>query len=143
MKVLFSIFFSSCCIVVSAQGKSVSSKPSNAIVTSISKGKTLYINHCMACHQSDGSGVPNLNPPLSQTPGIKGSKTYLAQVVLQGSRGQVEIDGETFNNVMPPHAHLTDQQIANVLTYIRNDFGNKGSAVTPAEVKAIRKKAKL
>ncbi len=142
MKFLFSMAFSFCCLITFAQGKSVSSKRSNAIAISISKGKTVYINHCVACHQSDGSGVPNLNPPLSQTPGIKSSKAYLAQVVLQGSRGEVEIDGETFNNVMPPQAHLTDQQIADVLTYIRNDFGNKESAVTPADIKAARKKMK-
>jgi mono/diheme cytochrome c family protein len=63
-------------------------------------------------------------------------------MVLKGSRGQVEIDGETFHNTMPSQAHLTDQQIADVLTYIRNSFGNKASVVTPAEVRAVRAKTK-
>lgn len=54
----------------------------------------------------------------------------------------MEIDGETFHNNMPPMAHLTDQQIADVLSYVRNSFGNKASLVTTAEVKAERAKKK-
>ncbi len=106
------------------------------------RGKTVYTTFCLACHQADGSGVPNLNPPLIQTEGVKGNKTPLIEMVLKGSRGQVEIDGETFHNTMPAQAHLTDQQIADVLTYIRSNFGNKASAVSPAEVKAVRAKIK-
>ena len=63
-------------------------------------------------------------------------------MVLKGSRGKVEIDGETFHNTMPAQAHLTDQQIADVLTYIRNSFGNKASSVSEKEVKAAREKIK-
>lgn len=129
-------------IFAAAQGKTSTAKPSTALVASIAKGKVIYHTFCLACHQADGSGVPNLNPPLINTPNILGSKTYLIQTILNGSRGQVEIDGETYNNAMPPQTHLTDQQIADVLNYIRNSFGNKGSAVTPAEVKGIRNKSK-
>jgi mono/diheme cytochrome c family protein len=56
--------------------------------------------------------------------------------------GETEINGETYHNVMAPHSDLTDQQIADVLTYVRNSFGNKATAVTEAEVKAIRAKNK-
>jgi mono/diheme cytochrome c family protein len=114
----------------------------SSLKSSISRGQTVYTKYCLTCHQVDGSGVPNLNPPLIQTQWTLGSKTILIEQVLKGSNGKVEIDGETFHNTMPPLATLTDQQIADVLTYVRNNFGNKASAVTVAEVKAIRAKKK-
>ena len=109
---------------------------------SVTRGKAIYGANCLTCHQADGSGVGNLNPPLSGTQWITGSKTTLVQMILKGSKGKVEIDGETFHNTMPAQPHLTDQQIADVLTYVRNSFGNKASLVTPAEVKNIRAKTK-
>jgi len=83
-----------------------------------------------------------MNPPLIKTKWILGDRLRWVQVVLKGMTGEIDIDGETYHNVMAPHADLSDQQIADVLTYIRNNFGNKASAVTAAEVKAIRAKTK-
>jgi mono/diheme cytochrome c family protein len=114
----------------------------SGLQATLNRGKLVYGVNCLSCHQADGGGVGNLNPPLYNTDWITGNKSKLVQMVLKGSRGQVEIDGETFHNTMPAQAHLTDQQIADVLTYIRNSFGNKASVVTPAEVKAVRAKVK-
>jgi mono/diheme cytochrome c family protein len=114
----------------------------NTLKSSITRGQVVYAKFCLTCHQVDGSGVPNLNPPLIQTKWTLGSKTVLIEQVLKGSNGKIEIDGETFHNTMPPLAKLTNQQIADVLTYVRNNFGNKASIVTAAEVKAIRAKTK-
>jgi len=108
----------------------------------IARGQIVYSKICLTCHQADGAGVPNMNPPLIKTKWVLGSKTVLIKQVLKGSSGTVEIDGDTFHNTMPPQPQLTHQQIADVLTYIRNSFGNKASAVTPAEVKAVRAKTK-
>jgi mono/diheme cytochrome c family protein len=83
-----------------------------------------------------------MNPPVVQTSWVLGSKTVLIQQILKGSNGKVEIEGDKFHNTMPPQPHLTDQQIADVLTYVRNSFGNKASIVTPAEVKVVRSKTK-
>jgi mono/diheme cytochrome c family protein len=83
-----------------------------------------------------------MNPPIIKTSWVLGSKTVLIQQVLKGSANKVEIDGETFHNTMPAQAQLTDQQIADVLTFVRNSFGNKASIITPAEVKAVRAKTK-
>lgn len=113
-----------------------------AVQSSLRRGAAVYKTFCLSCHQSDGSGVPNLNPPLIQNEWVLGPKTRLIEQVLQGSHGKVEIDGETFHNTMPAMGHLTDQQIADVITYVRKSFGNNASAVTPAEVKSIRSKAK-
>lgn len=129
---------------VMAQSKKAAPKAaaSSAVAAAVTRGKTVYTNICLACHQADGTGVPNLNPPLIKTSWVLGSKPALVQLVLKGSQGKVEIDGEKFNNNMPSLSYLTDQEIADVLTYVRNSFGNKASIVTPVEVKAVRAKTK-
>jgi len=86
----------------------------------------------------DGGGVQNMNPPLIKTTYVLGDKSKIIKIVLNGFSEKVPIDGDIFNNVMPPQSTLTDQEIANVLTYVRNSFGNKASAVTVAEVKKGR-----
>jgi mono/diheme cytochrome c family protein len=118
------------------------SAPGPVLQASVTKGKVVYDTYCLPCHQADGSGVPTMNPPLIKTSWVLGSKTVLIQQVLKGSSNKVEIDGEKFHGVMPAQTQLTDEQIADVLTFVRNSFGNKASIVTPAEVKATRAKAK-
>lgn len=116
-------------------------KPKTAVVTSSSgDGKTVYLQNCLTCHQADGGGVPNMNPPLIKTDYVLGDKNRLIKIVLNGFNDRVEIEGEMYNNIMPALNHLTDKQIADVLTYVRNNFGNKASAITPAEVKKARGK---
>jgi mono/diheme cytochrome c family protein len=82
--------------------------------------------------------VQNLNAPLVKTDYVLGSKSRLINIILKGMKG-VDINGEKYSNVMPSHSFLNDTQIADVLTYIRNSFGNKASAVTVSEVAALRK----
>jgi mono/diheme cytochrome c family protein len=106
------------------------------------RGKKVYTQYCSPCHQTDGSGVPGLNPPLEKTPHVLGNKTALIKIILKGMNTHEEINGETYNNIMAPHNHLTDQQISDVLTYVRNSFGNKATAVTIADVKYVRSKTK-
>ena len=106
------------------------------------RGKKVYSQYCSPCHQADGSGVPGLNPPLEKTTHVLGNKSALIKIILKGLNTHEEINGETYNNVMAPHNHLTDQQISDVLTYVRNSFGNKASLVTIAEVKSVRSKTK-
>ncbi len=107
---------------------------------SIERGRQTYSQVCAACHQKDGGGVPRLNPPLIKTEYVLGHKTRLISIILKGLNQPIEIDDEEYTNPMPPQSHLTDQQIADVLTFVRNNFGNKASAVTTAEVKAVRAK---
>jgi mono/diheme cytochrome c family protein len=107
---------------------------------SMERGKKVYDLTCLACHQANGSGVPNLNPPLKQTKWVLGDKDTLIKILLNGMNEEIEIDGEYFSNTMPSQAALKDEQIADVLTYIRNSFGNKADAVTVEEVKKLRPK---
>ena len=125
-----------------AQKKPVAKAPAKKATAGIPaavllKGKSLYTQNCLSCHQADGGGVDGLNPPLNKTTWVLGDKTRLINVLLNGLQG-VDIDGEPYNNVMPAQDHLTDQQMADVLTFVRNSFGNKASAVTVGEVKAVR-----
>ena len=106
------------------------------------RGKKVYNAYCITCHQADGGGVPMLNPPLVKTSYVLGNKTKLIQVILKGMDTHEEIDGETYSNTMAPLNYLTDQQIADVLTYVRNSFGNKAPVVTPGDVKYVRAKTK-
>lgn len=105
-------------------------------------GEKVYKQYCISCHQADGGGVPNMNPPLINTTYVLGDKERLIKIVLKGLNENIEIDGETFTNPMPALSILKDQQIADVLTYVRNSFGNKASAVSASEVKAVRAKIK-
>ncbi|PJE46965.1 MAG: cytochrome C [Sediminibacterium sp.] len=125
------ILISTCSMAqTSAQGKS----------KQMLNGKKVYDIYCQACHQADGNGVPRLNPPLAGTVYVTGSKTRMIDIVLKGLSDPLEINGEEYNNPMAAHDFLTDQQIADVLTYIRNSFGNKAGVVTVAEVKKQRAK---
>jgi len=105
---------------------------------SMERGKKVYDLYCLSCHMPDGTGVPRLNPPLAKASWVLGDKKRIINVVLKGLDEQVEIDGEYYTNVMAPHDFLSNQEVADVLTYIRNSFGNKASPVSAAEVKSIR-----
>lgn len=109
---------------------------------SIIEGKKVFVKYCISCHQADGGGVPNMNPPLIQTSFVLGDKEKLIPIVLNGLKN-VDIEDRSYNNPMPALGSvLKDQQIADVLTYVRNSFGNKASGVTVAEVKAARSNKK-
>jgi mono/diheme cytochrome c family protein len=110
--------------------------------SSKARGKEVYTKYCLTCHQADGGGVPRMNPPLTQTEYVNGNKQRLIGIVLNGMNIPLEINGDSYENPMASHAFLKDQQIADVLTYVRSSFGNKSTAITAEEVKAVRAKNK-
>ena len=109
-----------------------------SLAASIANGKKVYMQNCITCHQADGKGVPTMNPPLINTTYVLGDKIKLIQIVLNGFNEDVLINGKSFSNSMTPHASLTDQEIADVLTYVRNSFTNKASQVSAKLVKNVR-----
>ena len=123
------------------QKKQASKVQQPSIKTSIAAGKLVYTQYCLSCHMADGGGVQNMNPPLIKTNYINGDKSKLVAVVLKGM-SQQEIEGETYTNIMASFNFLTDKEVADVLTYVRNSFGNKKPAVTATDVKNTRKKIK-
>jgi mono/diheme cytochrome c family protein len=113
------------------------------VAASAARGKTIYLQRCMVCHQADGGGVPKLNAPLDGSSAVNGTDVAkLIKYIVKGFADRVEIDGELYSNAMPAAADLTDQQIADVLTFIRNNWSNKAGSVTTLQVKQTRSKLK-
>ena len=83
-------------------------------------------------------GLPPVFPPLVESPLVTGDPSLPIKFVLPGLMGPVTVKGMTYNSMMPPVMGVTDQDVADVLTYVRQSFGNKASAVTVAQVKAVR-----
>lgn len=101
-------------------------------------GQQVYGQYCVVCHQQDGGGVPGAFPPLQETEWVNGEKDTLISIVLNGLQGEITVKGEKYNSVMTPHNFLSDDEVAAVLTYVRQSFGNKSSEVTAEEVAAVR-----
>lgn len=129
-----------CCNFSFAQSKHKgAAKPdSKYLLSAMTAGQKVYTQYCVTCHQADGYGIQNMNPPLIKTTYVLGDKTKLIQIVLNGFNEDVEINGQTYSNNMPAHDFLTDQEVADLLTYVRNSFTNKASAVKLAEVQKVR-----
>jgi len=101
-------------------------------------GAEIYTRYCATCHQGDGNGIENAFPPIRETEWANGDKGRLIRLVLYGMQGPIEVKGQSYNNVMTPHAFLTDEQVAAVLTYVRTNFGNDSDAVLADEVARVR-----
>jgi nitrite reductase (NO-forming) len=106
----------------------------------VDAGKALFAGTCATCHQANGEGLPGVFPPLAKSDYIAADPRRLPQVVLHGLTGPVTVNGTDYNSVMPPMTNLTDDEIANISTYVLNQWGNPGGRVTKAEVAAIRAK---
>jgi mono/diheme cytochrome c family protein len=105
------------------------------------KGKKIYETRCLACHQADGGGVPNMNAPLDAASNVVGNDiARLVRIIRYGYNERIALDGLYYSNAMTASPDLKDNEIADLLTYIRNSWSNKASAVTIAQVQAAKKK---
>jgi mono/diheme cytochrome c family protein len=103
------------------------------------QGENLYLKYCMACHQVDGSGAPGMYPPLINSPIVNsGNKKDFINVLLNGLKGPIEVHGKTYNQQMPKQDFLTDEELSLIINYVSSSFENKGSKITPADIKAQR-----
>lgn len=102
------------------------------------KGKLVFMHTCAVCHQPHGHGLPNVFPPLAGSDFLMADKARSMGIVLRGISGPIVVNGMKYDSVMPPAVQLTDEQVANVLTYVRNSWGNTGEAVSPDEVRLVR-----
>ncbi|MCC6165559.1 MAG: c-type cytochrome [Acidobacteria bacterium] len=101
-------------------------------------GGKLYATYCSSCHQPNGKGDGARYPPLAHTSRVRGDKGALIDVVLHGLQGPTTVAGVAYNGVMPPHAFLSDDDVAHLLTYIRRSFGNLARPVEAADVAEVR-----
>ncbi|MGH6785032.1 MAG: c-type cytochrome, partial [Sphingomicrobium sp.] len=104
----------------------------------IAAGKALYNGTCSTCHQGNGAGLADVFPPLAKSDYLMKDKERSIGVVLNGLSGKVTVNGKDYNSVMPPMSQLTNDEIANILTYVMNEWGNSGPPVTPGEVAKVR-----
>jgi nitrite reductase (NO-forming) len=104
----------------------------------MSRGKAVFMGTCSTCHQLSGQGLPSVFPPLAKSDFLMADPTRSIHIVLTGLSGEVVVNGREYNNVMPSLAHFTDHEIADVLTFVRNSFGNQGAPIAPEQVAAVR-----
>lgn len=100
-------------------------------------GKAIFTANCAACHMPEGQGVPKAFPPLAKSDFLNADTNRAIDVVLHGLKGEVTVNGETYNSVMPTLG-LNDEAVANVLTYVYSQWGNNGTEVTPDQVNKVR-----
>ena len=104
----------------------------------IAAGEALFAGTCSVCHQADGSGLATVFPPLAGADFLLADSTRAIDVVLNGLVGPVTVNGERYDSVMPPMSQLNDDEIANIVTYALNSWGNDGGRVTREEVAEVR-----
>jgi mono/diheme cytochrome c family protein len=120
-------------------------KHPDPILDNVDRGKAVdasavYNMYCRACHQANGGGDGTRFPPLAGSEWVSGDKTRLIRVVLNGLQGPIEVKGVPYSEIMPAHgSFMSDEQVAEVLTYVRGNFGNTSGPVTKEEVATVRK----
>jgi mono/diheme cytochrome c family protein len=130
-RILLSVFFVSFVALYAAA-------QSDNLAESIKKGKEVYTLNCQSCHMEKGEGLEGAFPPLAKTTYLKDAKKIIG-IILNGQTGEITVNGKKYDSAMPGQNYLSDEQIADVLNYVRNNWGNKYPLVTPAQVKAERK----
>ena len=114
------------------------SGPEDEKTASISRGEEVYIYYCQKCHMSDGKGVENLYPPLASSDYLFNNVNQSIQVVILGSDKDIVVQGKTHDMDMEP-SYLTDEEIADVMNYILNSWGNTYEGIiTEENVAALR-----
>jgi mono/diheme cytochrome c family protein len=101
-------------------------------------GQRLYARHCLSCHQADGRGVRNMQPAIAGGTWVQGDVRALALFVMSGGFDSASRKDSDMGNVMPAFRQLSDAELAELLTYVRQKFGNGASAVSAAEVAEAR-----
>ncbi len=110
-----------------------------SLAEQVAAGKALYAGTCSVCHQDSGAGLGGVFPPLAKSDYLTGhSDEEVIQVVLNGLTGPVKVNGQDYNSVMPPMSQLTDDEIANILTYVHASWENPGKQISKADVAKVR-----
>ncbi len=104
----------------------------------VAAGGALFNGTCSVCHQSNGAGLPEVFPPLAKSDFLLADRKRAIGVVINGLTGPVTVNGRSFNSVMPPMSQLNDDEVANILTYVLNSWGNSGGRVSIQEVAQVR-----
>ncbi len=104
---------------------------------SIANGRLVYMRTCFLCHQLNGQGLPHVYPPLANSDFFLSDTTRAIRILCEGLSGEIIVNWKKFDGVMPP-VTLNDQEVADVLNFARNTWGNQGETVTAGQVKEVR-----
>ncbi len=107
----------------------------------VKAGQQLFNGTCSTCHQGNGEGIASVFPPLAKSDFLAADRKRAIAAVTHGLTGKITVNGKDYDSVMPPMAQLTDDEVANILTYVYNSWGNPGGRISAAEVAAVRKTA--
>lgn len=105
-------------------------------------GKQIYGGKCAACHQANGLGVAGVFPPLAESEWVVGDEKVLVNILLHGVNGEMLVKGVSYKGAMPGWNSMTDDELAAVMSYIRNEWGNKAGDILPAKVAEQREATK-
>jgi mono/diheme cytochrome c family protein len=138
----------SCCLLIASAAALDDSAPASAPAAASpaasadtrTPGQKLYGKHCLPCHQADGRGVPDMQPAIAGGTWVKGDAQALALFVMSGGFDSAQRKDSDNGNVMPPFSQLSDDDLAQILTYVRGKFGPDASPVSAADVTAAREK---
>jgi len=123
--------------IQSMPGEAPAAPTASSLAERVELGKQVYSQTCFACHQGEGQGIPNAFPPLANSDYLNEDVERAIDIVLHGLTGEIVVNGETYNSVMTAQS-LTDEEIANVLTYVYNNWGNNKTEVTPEMVAMVK-----
>ena len=101
-------------------------------------GEALFAGTCSVCHQANGAGLPGVFPPLAKSDYLAADPKHAIDVVLRGLTGKLKVNGSNYDSVMPPMNQLNDDEVANILTYVLNSWGNPGGRISTEDVKKAR-----
>ncbi len=126
--------------LMAQKAKAIASNPQIASIThdiQMERGKKVFLTSCFACHTATGEGLPGVFPPLAGSDYLKADKDRAIKVVIKGLSGPITVNGKPYNNLMPPQEY-SDEQAADVLTYVMNSWGNAFGSVSATDVKRVR-----
>jgi nitrite reductase (NO-forming) len=117
--------------------KKAVAKTNKTLAQKIASGKQIYTKTCFACHQANGEGIANAFPPLAKSDYLNADVDRAIGIVLKGKTGEITVNGKKYNSVMTKQT-LNDDEVADVMTYIYNSWGNKKTNVTVNKVQSVR-----
>lgn len=107
------------------------------LAASVARGQVLYLANCSICHGATGDGVKGVYPPLAKSDWLAAHRSGAIRAVVNGLKDEIQVNGQTFRGQMPP-IMLDDAQVADVITFVVNSWGNAGGRVTSDNVQAVR-----
>jgi mono/diheme cytochrome c family protein len=125
------ILMMNCCWLVFSQN--------NSLAQSIKRGQEVFNSTCKLCHMENGQGQPGVYPPLANSDFLAKDTKRAIGIVLNGLNGEITVNGKIYNLDMPAQKQLTDQQVTDVLNFVRNSWGNKGKGIIVKQVSEMRK----